>query len=66
MRHLGLCGAHSGPLWIASSHPGLGIERDRILTDPFHNVGIYWKSPLELLRGQRFDPIEPEHRHAEV
>lgn len=30
----------------------------KILTDPFHNVDIYWKSPVWLLRGQRLDPIE--------
>jgi hypothetical protein len=36
----------------------------KILTDPFHNVAIYWRSPLALLRGQRFDPLEPiAHRH---
>ncbi len=29
----------------------------KILTDPFHNIGIYWRSPLALLRGERFDPI---------
>ncbi len=36
----------------------------KILTDPFHNIAIYWRSPLALLRGQWLDPIEPEHRHA--
>lgn len=35
----------------------------KILTDPFHNVAIYWKSPLALLRGQRYDPIEDTHGH---
>jgi hypothetical protein len=34
----------------------------KILTDPFHNIAIYWKSPLALLQGQRFDPMET-HRH---
>lgn len=33
----------------------------KILTDPLHNVDIYWRSPLALLRGQRYDPIEPAH-----
>ncbi len=36
----------------------------KILSDPFHNIGIYWKSPLALLRGQWLDPIEAEHHHA--
>jgi hypothetical protein len=30
----------------------------KILLDPFHNVAIYWRSPLALLRGQRLDPLE--------
>ena len=30
----------------------------KIVLDPFHNVAIYWRSPLALLRGQRFEPIE--------
>lgn len=36
----------------------------KILTDPFHNVDIYAKSPLALMRGQLLDPIEPEGHHA--
>jgi hypothetical protein len=31
----------------------------KILLDPFHNVAIYWKSPLALLSGQRYDPLQP-------
>jgi hypothetical protein len=27
----------------------------KILTDPFHDVYLYHKAPLHLLRGQRFD-----------
>ena len=33
----------------------------KILTDPLHNVDIYWRSPLALLRGQRYDPMEQGH-----
>lgn len=29
----------------------------KIVTDPFHNIAIYWRSPLALLRGERLDPI---------
>ena len=36
----------------------------KILSDPFHNVGIYWRSPLALLRGQLLDPIENSYHHA--
>jgi len=30
----------------------------KILTDPFHNVREYWRSPLILLGGQRYEPLE--------
>lgn len=39
-----------GPVW------GLAWFT-KILLDPFHNVAIYWRSPLALLRGQRLDPL---------
>jgi hypothetical protein len=41
-----------GPLW------GLAWCV-KILLDPFHNVAIYWRSPLALLRGERLDPLAP-------
>ena len=28
----------------------------KILTDPFHDIYLYYKAPLQLLRGQRFAP----------
>lgn len=46
-----------GPVW------GLAWAA-KILLDPFHNVAIYWRSPLALLRGQRLDPIEDEAEEA--
>ncbi|MBI3349057.1 MAG: DUF962 domain-containing protein [Burkholderiales bacterium] len=30
----------------------------KIITDPFHDVLLYWKSPFYLLRGQLIDPME--------
>ena len=30
----------------------------KILLDPFHNIAIYWRSPLALLRGERLDPLD--------
>jgi hypothetical protein len=34
----------------------------KILTDPFHDVKLYYRSPAYLLRGELFDPIAPpEH-----
>ncbi len=35
----------------------------KILTDPFHDVQLYYKAPLYLLRGERLDPM-PEVRRA--
>jgi len=28
----------------------------KVLTDPFHNIGLYYKSPLALMRGELIDP----------
>ncbi len=28
----------------------------KILTDPFHDIKLYWKAPWHLLRGERLDP----------
>jgi hypothetical protein len=64
---------HVGDIWLAIGIGGLlfrtvqlFIVRDvptgfvwaaKILTDPFHNVAQYYKSPLALLRGEWMDPI---------
>ena len=38
----------------------------KILTDPFHDVMLYWKSPLYLMRGELIDPHHAQHgRHDE-
>ncbi len=42
-----------GPAW------GLAWAT-KIVTDPFHNVAVYWRSPIALLRGQRYDPLTPQ------
>mgnify|MGYP006976425022 CR=1 FL=1 len=35
----------------------------KILTDPLHNIDMYWRSPFALLRGERLDPMtDDEHR----
>ena len=33
----------------------------KIITDPFHDVMLYWKSPLYLLRGELIDPHHAQH-----
>lgn len=34
----------------------------KILSDPFHDIALYWRAPLALLRGERFDPMTHVHR----
>ena len=29
----------------------------KILTDPFHDIALYWRAPLHLLKGERIDPM---------
>ncbi len=33
----------------------------KILTDPFHDVKLYWRAPLHLLRGELIDPMHARH-----
>jgi len=33
----------------------------KILTDPFHDVMLYWKSPLYLARGELIEPPKQQH-----
>jgi hypothetical protein len=34
----------------------------KILTDPFHDIKLYHKAPLALLRGELIDPDIGRHR----
>ncbi len=34
----------------------------KILTDPFHDVMLYWRAPLHLLRGETLDPMHHVRR----
>jgi hypothetical protein len=65
---------HLGILWLALSFGGLLLRTfwlcatrrvqtgmvwfTKILTDPFHDVKMYHKAPLFLLKGQWLDPME--------
>ncbi len=40
-------GIQSGLVWMT-----------KILTDPFHDVMLYWRAPFYLLKGQLLDPME--------
>jgi len=66
-----------GLLWLALGIAGiafrvlqLALMRDlatgltwaaKILSDPFYDIGLYWKSPLYVLRGELIDP-QPNKR----
>ena len=69
----------TGIAWLALGVGGLifrvmqlGIQQSplvglawgaKILTDPFHDIFLYYKAPLALLRGERYDPMhEVSHR----
>ncbi len=72
----------TGLMWLALGAAGLALRTVhlfflrgpmcglawayKIISDPFHNVAIYWQSPLALLRGQRLDPMEPTAHQARV
>ncbi len=43
--------ARTGLVWLS-----------KILTDPFHDVKLYCRAPLYLLRGQLIDPMGAKHR----
>ena len=49
-------------LWVKDSlFTGL-VWLSKILTDPFHDVVLYWKAPLALLRGELLDPMSHARR----
>jgi hypothetical protein len=66
-----------GMLWIAIGVGGLLFRtihlfflRDvqtglvwftKIITDPFHDLMLYWRSPLALMRGELIDPMLHAH-----
>lgn len=44
-------------LWVKDSLATGVIWAIKIITDPFHDIALYWKSPLYLLRGELLDPM---------
>ena len=34
------------------------VWMSKIITDPFHDILLYWRAPLALLRGQWIDPMD--------
>lgn len=33
----------------------------KILTDPFHDIMLYWRAPFALMRGELIDPMHAQH-----
>jgi hypothetical protein len=46
--------------FIQSVQSGL-VWAAKILTDPFHDIKLYWKAPLALMRGELIDPRHAQH-----
>jgi hypothetical protein len=72
----------TGLMWVALGAAGIALRTVhlfflrgplcglawayKILSDPFHNVALYWRSPLALLRGQMLDPMDATAHPAQV
>lgn len=51
-----------GQLWVQQGPMQALAWMTKILTDPFHDVWLYHKAPLHLLRGELIDPMQHVHR----
>ena len=70
---------HIGQIWLVVGFGGLIFRtvhlfflRDvqtglvwitKIITDPFHDIKLYWRAPLHVLRGELIDPMHASGRH---
>ena len=68
--------AHVGQIWLILGMGGLLFRTvhlffikdvqtglvwmTKILTDPFHDIKLYYRAPLQLLRGELFDTMTPQ------
>jgi len=66
---------HVGAVWLAPGAGGLlfraaqlVLQQDattafvwvsKILTDPFHDIWLYHRTPMHVLRGEIMDPMAP-------
>jgi hypothetical protein len=46
-----------GQLWLRDGAMPALAWMTKILTDPFHDILLYYRAPLALLRGERLDPM---------
>ena len=49
-------------LWIQKDLMTGLVWALKIVTNPFHDIMLYYKAPLALLRGEMIDPMEHVHR----
>ena len=47
-----------GQLWVQQDLMTGLAWLSKILTDPFHDIWLYHKAPLHLLRGELIDPMD--------
>jgi hypothetical protein len=50
-------------LWVTKSLMTGLVWMSKILTDPFHDILLYHKAPLHLLRGELIDPMPRVQHH---
>jgi hypothetical protein len=50
-------------LWMQDSLMTGLVWATKIITDPFHDIWLYHKAPLHLLRGELIDPMSHAQRH---
>ena len=48
-------------LWIQDSYVSALAWGLKIMTDPFHDVKLYYRAPLHLMKGQLIDPMQHVH-----
>jgi hypothetical protein len=51
-----------GQLWATQDLFTGVVWLSKIITDPFHDIALYWRSPLALLRGELIDPMPHARR----
>lgn len=49
-------------LWLRESLMVGIVWAVKIMTDPFHDIALYWKSPWHLMRGEWLDPMHHVRR----
>lgn len=50
-------------LWVQQDLLTGLVWMTKILTDPFHDIWLYHRAPLHLLRGERIDPMDHVRPH---